>query len=401
MAIYQVRAATSTGRTIIKDVEATSETDLARRLEKEGLRALSVTLKGGGGLGSFFKRKKSFKSRDMLIFNQGLVSLLKSGLPVIETLEALERGSSSDAFTEAIGHVIEDVRGGMMLSEALRARPEYFPYLYTASIAAGERTGDLVPTIKSYVEYQKRVEAVRKKLISALMYPVALAMLLGFVLIIFIGYVVPMFAEIYTDRMDTIPLASRVLITSSSFVKGNFLIIIAGIVTVVTSIFWYIKTESGRRILQNLFLRLPRVGEVYHAYLVSKFARTLAMVLASGTNLIKALEMSKGVLDNAGLEVRLQDVIEVAKKGGKVSEAMAANGIFPDVSQRMFDVGERSANLDEILLEIADFHDEEVDYKVGLAMELLEPALMVVMGLVIGTIVVLLYLPIFQSVSTL
>lgn len=401
MAVFKVKAATPEGRLVFKDVEAASRDELKQRLDKEGLCALSISDKDGGLLNlSLLGARAGLKSRDMLVFNQGLVSLLKSGLPVITCLETLAQRSPNRNFTSVLGEVMDDVRSGKPLSEAMEGRPGVFPTLYTASIKAGERTGDLVPSVSGYIEYQKRMEAIRRKVVSAVTYPVVLT-LASFVVVAFlISFVVPTFSRIYTDAGAELPLASQVLISTSVFVKEYFLLLLGGLITVVVGLRAYFGTEAGRFRLDAMKLSFPQFGDIYLGYGVAKFSRTLAMILNSGVNLIHALEMSKGVMNNSVLEEKLGRVIKRTREGEPLTIAMADAGILPEITLTMFGVGEKSANLPEILTEISDFHDAEVDYRVGMLTNLIEPALMVIMGLVIGTIVILLYLPIFQLGAT-
>ncbi|MEK7313936.1 MAG: type II secretion system F family protein [Deltaproteobacteria bacterium] len=392
MPLYRVKAATQEGKIIQREIEASSREDVLSAMEKEGLCLLELKPFGRGV--SFIGGRRKVKRNDFLVFNKGLISLLKAGLPIIDALESLR--SKSLALDGVIKDTVEGVRGGKSLSDAMEARSDAFSTLYIASVRAGEKTGDLVPSISSYVEYQKRMEELRKKVVSSLTYPAILTLASLCVIIFLMFYVIPTFSQIYISSKQELPLASRLLIGFSAFVKRYALVFLPLAAVVAFGCRAYLRTSSGRRRLDGIKLKIPPFSELYRSYAISKFSRTLSMVLKSGVHLVYALEMSKGVLDNAVLEEKLDTVIKKAKEGATVTSAMNDVGLMPDVILRMFGVGEKSASLPEILADASEYLDDEVDHRLRIMTNLIEPALMVIMGLIIGTIVILLYLPIFQ-----
>ncbi|MBI5599571.1 MAG: type II secretion system F family protein [Deltaproteobacteria bacterium] len=402
---FRIKAATAQGRLIAREIEAATRQDVFGLLEKEGLYPIEVRARGGIGhlfTLPFSRPSGAVKKRgDFLVFNKGLVALLKAGIPVVECLDVLGAQALSPAFKEALGNVMREVRNGETLSGAMERHPEVFPPLYTASISAGERTGDVVPAINGYINYRQRIEVIRKKVVSALTYPVILTVASVAVVTFLMIYVVPSFSKMYISAGAKLPLASRLLIAVSGFLSGYFpfiLVFIAGSAVFLRAL---LRSAGGERLLDGMKMTFPQFGEIYLSYTVAKFARTLSMVLKSGVHLVHALEMSKGVLNNAVLEEKLDYVIRRAKEGQGLTQAIGEAGFMPPITLRMLGVGERSASLAEMLADIADFNDDEVDHKVGIITDMIEPALMIVMGLIIGTIVVLLYLPIFQLGSTI
>ena len=396
MAHFKVKAATPEGRIVVRSLDAASRHDLAEMLERDGLFLIEAS-GGGTGLFSFlFKGRRTVNPSEFLTFNQGFIALLKAGLPVTECLEGLVDDSMNADFVAAVDRTVSEVKSGKALSEAMKSSPGVFPHIYVASIGAGELTGDLVPVLRSFIEYQRRSEEIRKQVVSAAIYPTVLTALAAFVVLFLVTYVVPSFAAIYKDMGQELPLPTRVLIHFTDLVGDHF--ILSGVV-VATGVFafnYFMSTASGAAYLDRLKLEVPRFGAIYREYAVSKFSRTLAMVLTSGMPLIQALEMSMEVLDNSVLEGKMRRIIGRAREGETVTSAMADEDFMPRVSLRMFSVGEQSASLQDLLGDIADFHDDEVSHKVKVLTDLLEPALMVIMGLIIGTIVVLIYLPIFM-----
>lgn len=396
MPLFRVKAGSIDGRVVYREIEADSREDLGVKLDNEGLYPIEV---GGNALKGWLGRIRfsgKVKSEDFLVFNQGFATLLKAGVSILDALDTLKSGCRDVLLKHAIEEIAGAVRNGKSLSESMNERPDVFPPLYVATIAAGERTGDLIPSIKGHLEYQKQVELIRKKIFSAALYPSILALVsvvvVGFLMI----FVVPTFASIYMDSSSNLPSATLVLMTFSTFLRNYFyFFILAGFVSVILFLY-YRKTAAFRNFADDLKLKMPRIGSIYYGYAIAKFSRTLGMVLKAGVPLIDALKMSRKVLDNVVLERKMDEVIKRATEGASVSDVMAKTGFMPEITQRMFAIGEKTASLPMILDDIAEFLEGEVSHRVGIMTGLIEPALMIFMGFVIGTIVVLMYLPIFQ-----
>ncbi len=398
MPVFNVKAATEEGRVVIRKMEADSEGDISMRLESEGLHPIEIS---SASLGSFFSTplmagRKALTRAEFMVFNRGLMALLKAGVPVVECLDTLSQRSPSVPFKAAVSAVTTEVRSGKTLSESMKKHPATFPPLYTATIGSGESTGDLVPAIGGYLDYTKRVESIRKKMVRALSYPLVLSGLLFAATIFLMLVVVPTFSKVYADTGGDLPTASMVLFSISDFLRSKGLIVLFVIAGICVAIYFYVRSPGGKIVMDKLKLTLPQIGGIYRGYAVSTFSRTLAMVLRSGVHLVHSLEMAKGVLGNSVLEEKLDYVIKSTREGGTVTDAMSKVSFMPEVTLRMFSVGEKTATLPDMLTDIADFHDEEVDHKMTILSNLIEPALMIIMGLVVGSIVILLYLPIFQ-----
>ncbi|MCK5235752.1 MAG: type II secretion system F family protein, partial [Deltaproteobacteria bacterium] len=390
MTLFKVKAATESGKVVYKDLEALDREELGRMLSKEGLYPLKVSdassfagrlRKGGSG------RAKKDRSA-FLAFNKGFISLLKSGMPVIECLETLTDTVSKGALSMALPEVITEVRGGSSLSVAMSTRPDVFTTLYTASISAGERTGDLIPSLESFVQYQKRVEALRKKVVSAVTYPAILFSLSFLAVAVLLIFVVPSIAAAFSSPDVELHVLSRALFALSFFIRDNIIILVILFVVFIFLARMLLSRASVIESFDNIKLRLPLLGGIFQGYSSSKFARTLAMVLTSGVNMITALQMSSGVLGNQVLEGRLKGVIKSASEGGNVGDAMSEAKILPELAEKMFSVGEKSANLENVLLEMAEYLEEELDHKVALISDMIEPVLIIMMGILIATIIV-------------
>lgn len=398
MTIYRVKAATSKGGIVQKEFEASSREDMELRLERDELYPLEVSVKSGilSRLASLKTIGQAIRYEDFFVFNKGFITMLKAGVPVIDCIETLKGNLKNETLKYALEDIIKGIRDGKSVSEAMKDRSDIFPSLYVAVISAGERTGDLIPAIKGYIEYQKRIEGIRKKITAAAMYPCILAFASFAVVCFLLIYVVPSFAGIYLNSGAPLPLPTHILMILSGFIRSNIFLIIAAAIAGLIGLVFLITSQFSRRHIDTLKLSLPRIGEIYRGYAVSKFSRTLGMVIKSGVPLISALEMCKAVFNNSVLEEKLGRVIKKASEGSTVSAAISEEGLMPDITMRMFTVGESSASLPAVLEDIADFQDEVLDHSVSILTSLIEPALMVIMGIVIGAIVILMYLPIFQ-----
>src|SRR3990172_624752 len=263
MPLYRVKAATQEGKIIRREVEASSREDVSSAMEKEGLCLLEVKASGVFLAG----RRGKVKRNDFLVFNKGLISLLKAGLPIIDALESLRAKSS--ALDGVIKDTVEGVREGKSLSDAMEARSDVFSALYIASVRAGEKTGDLVPSIGSYVEYRKRMEELRKKVVSSMTYPAVLTLASLCVIIFLMVYVIPTFSQIYTSSNQELPLASRLLMGTSIVVKRYSVVFLPIAVAAFFGARAYLRTEGGRRRLDGIKLRGPPFSELYRSYALS------------------------------------------------------------------------------------------------------------------------------------
>ncbi|MDH4226245.1 MAG: type II secretion system F family protein [Deltaproteobacteria bacterium] len=401
MALYKVKAANDSGKVFVRDMEAVSEDDVHVKLEREGLYALDVRAEGMFGFlsGPVLFSGKGVKRAEFMVFTKGLIALMKAGIPVVDALDALGAGAASVTLKSAIRDVSSGVRSGMQLSEAMAKRPDVFSPLYTAALSSGERTGDMLPAMKGYIEYAARIETLRKKIVRSVSYPLILAFVSTFAIGFLMWYVVPTFSKVYEGFSGELPVASRALFAASVLVRAYWIALVIGMAAVFAGAVLYLRTPSGKRRLDSLKLGFPQFGDVYRGYAAAKFSRTLAMVFKSGLPIMHALETAKPVLSNSVLEEKLDYVIKKTREGSSVASAMEEVSFYPDITQRMFTVGEKTASLPEMLLDIADYHDEEVDHRMQIMTNMIEPALMIFMGLIIGTIVILLYLPIFQMGS--
>jgi type IV pilus assembly protein PilC len=336
-----------------------------------------------------------------LSFNQELLVLVKAGLPIIKALDSILEKTEKGKLPEILKSVREDIKGGTSLSDAFEKYPRVFPHLYVASVRAGERTGDLPQTIRRYIEFLKRAEALKRKLLSALIYPAILVTVALIVISVLLIYVVPTFSQIYEGSGAQLPLPTQYLIHFTGFLKSNIIFFFFALAISLAFFRRWIATEAGRYWIDNLKLRIPFFGNMVHKYAVVSFTRTFATVLGSGIPIIESLKMSVGTLNNKILERKLFDAIGRVEEGTRLSSALESAGFMPPLALRMLGVGETTGSLEEMLVDISEYFEQEVDARLTFLTTTIEPAIMLFMGIIIGIIVLTMYLPIFKLGTTM
>jgi type IV pilus assembly protein PilC len=308
---------------------------------------------------------------------------------------------SNPVFKGVLDDVYERVRAGSALSEAFEAHGQLFPGVYTASLLAGEKSGNLEQVLRRYVSYVKIVSGVRRKTISALVYPLILLVLSLIVVTIIVVRVVPEFGAFYNQFGHELPWSTRVIVGVSAFVTTYFALILLVIAGAVVGVWGWVKQPGQRRRLDRLILRVPALGPIAQKFATSQAARTLATLLGGGIPLVNALEVTSRSLSNQYMAGELEGAAQHVREGRALATAMQDSGAFPDVSIKMVEVGESTGALQEMLNSLADFYDEEIETNLGRFITLVEPILLVVMGLIIAGLLLALYMPLFNLSSAL
>ena len=399
MSIFTCKIGSADGRIVVKEFDALNSSVLRQSLEDQGfvvfeLRKRPLQFLMEGGLG-----RKRIGNKELLMFNQELLVLLKAGLPILQALDTiLESGGGK--LNDILSAIREDVKGGMAFSNAFEKYPRVFPHLYIASIQAGERTGDLPQTIRRYIAFLKRTEGFRGKIIASLFYPAILVSVAGVAVSVLLIYVVPTFSKIYSDSGAALPLPTQLLINFTSFLR-RYLVLFIALVAVAATLFrrWG-ETETGRFTIDSLKIKTPMIGSVLTRYSVAGFTRTLGTVLGSGIPIVEALRMSVGTLNNKVLERGLLNAVVRVEEGSRLSSALESIKLMPPLALRMLAVGETTGSLEEMLADISDYFEEEIERNLAVLTSAIEPAIMIAMGVVIGVIIIAMYLPIFKIGNT-
>jgi type IV pilus assembly protein PilC len=403
---YRCRLGTPGGEIIEGIYVADNEARLRREFEDKGLLVLGIQQAGRRALAGFrlpaLPQRKKISNREFLVFNQELATLLKAGMPLVQSLDILRRRVTNPAFKSVIDDVYERVRAGSALSEAFEAHGAQFPGVYTASLLAGEKSGNLEQVLRRYVSYVKIVSAVRRKTVSALVYPAILLMLSLIVVSIIVVWVVPQFGDFYSQLGGKeLPLSTQAIVAISHFVTSYFLLIGAGVAAAVAAGWWWMKQPGQKRLIHRQILKVPKLGPVAQKFSTSQGARTLATLLGGGIPLVNALEVTARSLSNQYMASELTTAAQQVREGRALATAMQDSGAFPDVAIKMVEVGESTGALQEMLNSLADFYDEEIDTTLGRFVTVIEPALLVIMGVIIAGLLLSLYMPLFNLSSAL
>jgi type IV pilus assembly protein PilC len=400
---FSCRIGTPSGEIVEGIYIAQSEAHLRHELEEKGLHILTLRPKGSLGLGgiSFGQRKPKVPRHEFLIFNQELATLLKAGMPLVQSLDILRSRLSNPVFKAVLDDIHEKVRAGTALSDAFQAHGELFPAVYTASLMAGERAGNLDAVLRRFVAYSKVVDTVRKKTISALVYPVILIGLAVVLVGIIVLKVVPTFSEFYASFNAQLPLSTRMIVAVSDVMRKNFLLIVLGLAAGGAAFYTWIHRPGQRARFDRMMLKLPGIGSSMHKFSTSQISRTMATLLGGGIPLVNALEIASRSTGNRYMGSEMEMVALRVREGQSLGATLLERKVMPDVAIKMIEVGESTGALQEMLNSLADFYDEEIDTEVSRFVTLIEPALLIIMGIVIAVIVLSLYLPLFNLTSVI
>jgi len=381
--------------------EAPTEREARERLAQQGYlvysahaKNLSARLSGGKA------RHKTVNLEKFLIFNQQFVTLVRAGLPILKGLDLLADRLTDEKLGRHIKAVRDEVKTGTVLSDAF-ARQNVFPPIYVTSVLAGEKSGSLVEVLDRYLTYQRLTLTLRKKLLVSLLYPSILIVLVVGLITFLVTYVVPNFAELYNSMEAKLPAATQILIavgtTARTYVLAGFAALLA---TGVGAYYWS-KREASQETLDAWKMHMPLFGEVWTKYQVAQFSRVLSTLLIGGIPLVQALETSGRSLGTVLLKKTLDRTAVLVREGKSLSGALTTTGIFPPLAIDMMEVGESTGALPQMLSSVAEFYEEDVSTRMSALLSLIEPAIMIFMGIFVAFVLVALYLPIFSLADTI
>lgn len=388
--LFRVKTMADGGGVGLLALQARDADEAAELARRQGHVVLSV---GRGSLSSpFGARAARFP---LLLFSQELLALLESGISVVEAIETLAEKETRPTVRNALANILGRLREGSTLSNVLSEMPEHFPELFVATIRASERTSDLDESLRRFIAYQTQLDSLRSKLVSAAIYPLLLISVGGLVIVFLLGFVVPRFAHIYEDMGGELPWLSQLLIDWGGLMEEHGLVALAVLVGIGIGLHRIFQRPAVRSRIGELIWRLPKIGERLRVFHLARCYRTLGMLLRGGIPIVPALEMIEGLLA-ATLRPQLAASRGDIRQGIPISQAMERHGLTTPVALRLMRVGEQAGNMGEMMERIATFHDEETARWTELVVRLFGPLLMLIIGVLIGVIVVLLYLPIFQ-----
>jgi type IV pilus assembly protein PilC len=402
MSEFVLKYADGRGQIHQQVVAAASEKELRERYSQQGFLIYSVRPRAASGLAAtgLFRRRKKLNLEKFLIFNQQFVTLIRAGLPILKGLDLLAERLTDPALEPYIKSVRDEVRGGMLLSEAFRQQG-IFPKMYVTSVMAGEKSGSLTEVLDRYISYQRIALAVRKKVMVSLMYPCVLIVLVIILMVFLVTYVVPTFATLYTTMNAKLPVMTVWLIAIGTTARSYILLFAGALVGGIFLFRWWARRESARWTLDRIKMKMPVAGDIWLKYQVAQLSRILGTLLTGGIPLVQAMETAADSLNTPLLKRAIEAAGKSVREGQPLSGSLRASRMFPGLAVDMIEVGESTGALPAMLNSVAEFFEEDVNTRMTATLSLVEPAIMIVMGSFVAFVLISLYLPIFSLADTI
>ncbi len=402
MAEWTLRYADARGEMHQQVAEGTSEREVREKLTNQGFLVYSIKprTEAGGLNATIGSGGKKINLEKFLIFNQQFVTLIRAGLPILKSLDLLAERLTDPKISRYVKAVREEVRNGAMLSDAF-AKQGVFPPIYVTTVLAGERSGSLPEVLERFITYQRLALSVRKKLLVSLMYPAVLISLSLCVIIFLVTYVVPNFKTLYDTMQAQLPAPTQILIAVGTTARNYVIVGFVGFIAAVVGFRFWSRTASGREAIDRVLLKTPFVGEVWLKYQVAQFSRVLGTLLVGGIPLMQALDTASESLGTRVLKKVLEQASKLVREGQALSQSLRSTKMFPSLSLDMIEVGESTGALPAMLTSVAEFYEDDVSTRVTASLTLIEPALMICMGIFIGFVLISLYLPIFSLADSM
>ncbi len=385
------------GTSVKGKLVATSEAAVRASLRRQGLVPTKIRKQS-----SLFAARDKITTEDIAIFSRQLATMMSSGIPLVQAFEIVGSGHDNQAMQRLLLAVKQDLEAGVTLADALSKHPVYFDDLYVNLVRAGEQAGALETLLDKIATYKEKTEAIKKKIKKALTYPIAVIVVAVIVSIILLIYVIPTFESIFKDFGADLPAFTRMVIDLSVFIRTKGWLLLLGLAAGVTAFgYTYKRSRKLRTFLDRMILRIPVIGPILQKAAIARFARTLSTMFAAGVPLVEALESVAGATGNIVYEDAVLAMRDEVSTGQRLQRAMEATDLFPNMVIQMVAVGEEAGSLDEMSAKVADFYERDVDDAVDNLSSLMEPLIMAVLGVLVGSLVVAMYLPIFKMGSVI
>ena len=386
-----------TGGTMTGEIEAPDRTSAVGELRKRAILVTKIQERSGGKSPS--KAGGKVKDKEMAIFTRQFSTMIDAGLPLVQCLNILAEQSESKNLRDVTGRVARSVEQGSTLADSLRRHPRAFDDLFTNMVEVGESGGILDVVFQRLAAYIEKAAALKRKVKGAMIYPASIMGVAALVVIFMLTFVIPTFTKMFKDLGADLPLPTQVVVWLSEFVRTYILLIIAAVFGCVFALRAYYRTEKGQATIDALLLKVPVMGTLIRKVAVARFTRTLGTLVSSGVPILEGLRITARTAGNKVVEKAVLQCRAAVTAGKTLAEPLKASGVFPPMVIQMISVGEQTGALDAMLSKIADFYDDEVDVAVSSMTALLEPIMIVVLGVLIGGLVVAMYLPIFKLVT--
>ncbi len=399
MPYYICRFATEEGSVISKSFLAPSYTECRKLFEEQGFCVLSVKRDWKKIEIPLLPFEKKIKDKDFILFNQELVALIKAGYPIVKSIDVILSRIKNHHFKELLMGIQNDIRAGKSLSEAFAPYEEQFSTVYIASLMAGERSANLDGTIKRYIDYAKIISQAKSKIRAALTYPTLLLFFSLLLLLILLNFVIPRFSQFYADFDSELPSITRYLMTFSFFVRSHILYLLLFAIMLFMVYFIMKRKENTRIWLHKIKLKIPYGRIIWLESAISLFCRTLSLLLEGGISLLTAVGIAGKAIPNKYLQYLMKDLQDFIKNGESLSDSLVKSRFFTPLAIDMIRIGESSANLEGMLGDVADVYDERIRGRIDTFVSLIEPVVIIFMGLIVAAMLLSVYLPIFNVIQ--
>ncbi|MBD3332906.1 type II secretion system F family protein [candidate division GN15 bacterium] len=396
MPVFDYKGKTLAGAAVQGSLKAKTRNDLERVLRQNRIlvtsiskRAPEINIKIGTGI----------KRQEVSRFTRQFATMIGAGLPMVQCLEVLAAQSENKELAKIVSQVKDGVQGGSTLSEALARHNKVFDQLYTNMVEAGEMGGALDAILQRLASYREKADRLVRKVKGAMVYPAVIVFVAIAVTVGMLAFIVPVFAKMFGGLNAELPMPTQVVLQISHFLKANFLYLVLATIGAFAALTWYRKTPAGALVTDKILLRSPVLGTLVRKSSVARFTRTLGTLLASGVSILDALDITAKTAGNTVIARAIHKSVMSIAEGDTITAPLKASGVFPPMVTQMISVGEKTGGLDEMLTKIADFYDEEVDEAVSALTSIIEPIIIVFMGIVIGAILVAMYLPMFDIIG--
>ncbi len=401
MPIYKWTGKNKKGKILKGEMELSSEEAVKSRLNAQKITPIKVKLKPKDLFENIAFLQPSVKEGDIILFARQFSTMIDAGLPIIQCLDILYSQQENKTFKVMLKKIKETVESGSTLAEALKKYPNHFDDLFVNMIAAGEAGGILDVILQRLAAFMEKAAKLKGKVKGAMVYPIVTLIIAALVLMVILVFVIPVFQDMFADFGGELPVPTQILVKASEFVKSKIVYLIVAVILFIFAYRRFYKTERGRIIMDDIFLRLPVFGILLRKVAVAKFTRTMGTMLSSGVAILEALDIVAKTAGNKSIERAVYDVRSGITEGRTMADPLLESGVFPSMVCQMIAVGESTGALDAMLGKIADFYDDEVDQAVENLTALIEPFMLVFLGVTIGGMVIALYLPIFKMAGAI
>ena len=392
---FIVRVGTPDGEIVERHVQALSARAAEDELRRQGMYIFEAK-RGSSSLADFLpRRKRVITTERFLLFNQELLALVRAGLPILQSFDIMLERQKNLRFREVLAEIRDKLKSGVSLSDAFASYGDLFPPIYSTSLRAGERSGDLEGVLRRFLRYQKIIVNLRKRVIGALVYPSILISLSIVMVFVMLTVVIPKFAEFYTGFGAELPAFTRLLIAFSTGLRSNLLIgLIVAVIAILLLRHW-VKT-TGRVLWDRFKLRIPLAGGILHRFAIMQFTQSLGTLLAGGTPMVPAIEIASQSVTNKLVSGKIFGIVQNVREGEPLWRSLESTEVMSDLAVEMIKVGESTGALTEMLSNVSEFYDEEIEAKLSRMVAAIEPVILVIMGIVIAVLLYAFYLPLFQ-----